>query len=347
MEHLHILIRSAMSMKFKKVILNFFDQAKTPVLAKFYLSCKTRKSLSLNKEGGWASRPLVGLYRWCTTSASILLSIGGTILCKCDGDRDPLRTPLRDRRDVLTRLHHEDVQDLTRMSTVDFSSLYTAINWSDVSLAYCFWHAWYKQDGKTMKIMSEEEAEFMDMLFTPMSMESFRMYDPLFHFSTLEYSPVLTIGEFPLHVIFTHCVFETSGLGVYVQLSRRAMGTNAVPTWANLVLRSYESRVPSPSSHVMTRFIDEGPVLHHPNVTREQLLHDIQSLYPPHLMVEFEAFNRMTNIPYMDLLIVKVKPPETSVYFKPTHTCSCIPWGSKTPRHVKLGWGTGECIPSL
>ena len=88
-------------------------------------------------------------------------------------------------------------------------------------------------------------------------------------------------GEFLLHVIFTHCVFETRGLGVYVQLSGWAMGTNAAPTWANLVLRFYESRVPSPSSHVITRFIDDGLVLHHPNVTREQLLHDIQSFYPP------------------------------------------------------------------
>ena len=51
----------------------------------------------------------------------------------------------------------------------------------------------------------------------------------------------------------------------------------------------------------MTRFIDDGLVLHHPNVTREQLLYDIQSLYPPYLKVEFEALNRMTNIPYMDL----------------------------------------------
>ena len=69
--------------------------------------------------------------------------------------------------------------------------------------------------------------------------------------------------------------------------------------------------------------------------------------YPPHLKVEFEAFSRMTSIPYVDLLIVKVKPLETSVYFKPTHTCSYIPWGSNTPRHVKLGWVTGECIRFL
>ena len=112
----------------------------------------------------------------------------------------------------------------------------------------------------------------MDMLFTPMSMESFRMYNPLFPFSTLG---TQNKNSNPM------------GIGL-VQLSGWAMGTNAAPTWANLVLRFYESRVPSPSSHVMTRFIDDGLVLHHPNVTREQLLHDIQSLYPPHLMVEFE-----------------------------------------------------------
>ena len=94
MHHLHLLICSVIPMSLEKVILNFLDQAKTPVLAKFHLSCKTHKSLSLNKNGGWASRPLVGLYRWCNTSASILLSIGGTILLKCDRERDPLRTSL-------------------------------------------------------------------------------------------------------------------------------------------------------------------------------------------------------------------------------------------------------------
>ena len=282
MHHLHLLICSVIPINLEKVILNLLDQAKTPVLAKFYLSCKTHKSLSLNKNGGWASRPLVGLYRWCTTSASILLSIGGTILLKCDRERDPLRTPLRDTRDVLTRLHHRDVQQFTRMSTLDFSSLYTTIRWLDVSLTYRYWHQWYKQGGRSMRVMSDEEVEFMDMLFTPMSIEEFTMYNPVFPFSTLEYSPVLTIGEFLLHIVFTHCVFEAPGLGVYVQLSGWAMGTNAAPTWANLVLSFYECRVPPPPSHVMCRFIDDGLVLHHANVTRDDLLYVMQQLYPTH-----------------------------------------------------------------
>ena len=236
MHPLHLPIRSVIPISLEKVILNFLDQAKTPVLAKFYLSCKSHKSLSLNKNGGWASRPLVGLYRWCTTSASILLSIGGTILLKCDREHDPLWTPLRDTRDVLTRLQHHDVQHVTRMSTLDFSSLYTTIRLSDVFLAYRHWHQSYKQGGRSMSVMSDEEVEFMNMLFTPTSNEEFTMYNPPFPFSTLEYWPVLTIGEFLLHIVFAHCGFETPGLGVYVQLSGWVMGTNAVSTWANLVL---------------------------------------------------------------------------------------------------------------
>ena len=67
-----------------KVLGNFLAQAKKPVMAKFHLSCKTHKSMHLSPQGGWASRPLVGLYRWCTTSVSYLLAVGGSILLKLD-----------------------------------------------------------------------------------------------------------------------------------------------------------------------------------------------------------------------------------------------------------------------
>ena len=66
---------------------------------------------------------------------------------------------------VAPQLNHHDVQHFTRMSTLDFSSLYTTIRWSDVSLAYRYWHQWYKQCGQSMDVMSDEEVGFMDMLF--------------------------------------------------------------------------------------------------------------------------------------------------------------------------------------
>ena len=73
----------------------------------------------------------------------------------------------------------------------------------------------------------------------------------------------------------------------------------------------------------------------------------MQRPYPSHLRVGIEHFNKETNIPFMDLLIVRLHPLKTSVYFKPTHTCSYIPWNSNTPRHVKVGWITAECIRFL
>ena len=38
---------------------------------------------------------------------------------------------------------------------------------------------------------------------------------------------------------------------------------------------------------------------------------------------------------------------KTSVYFKPTRTCSYILWNSNTPRHVKQGRIVAECIRFL
>ena len=40
-------------------------------------------------------------------------------------------------------------------------------------------------------------------------------------------------------------------------------------------------------------------------------------------------------------------PLKTNVYFKPSHTCSYIPWNSNTPQHVKVGWITAQCIRLL
>ena len=44
---------------------------------------------------------------------------------------------------------------------------------------------------------------------------------------------------------------------------------------------------------------------------------------------------------------MRLHPLKTSVHFNPTHTCSYIPWNSNTPRHVKVGWITAECIRFL
>ena len=58
-------------------------------------------------------------------------------------------------------------------------------------------------------------------------------------------------------------------------------------------------------------------------------------------------FNKKKMHSFMDCLIPSLQPLRTTVYFKPTHSCSYIPWGRNTPTHTKTGWLRAECIRYL
>ena len=75
--------------KIAKMWCKFLGQEKKRVLSKIHLLCKTLKSICLKPHGGWGSHPL-GLYRWCTTSVSYLVPMGGVIFLKLNHFRDPL-----------------------------------------------------------------------------------------------------------------------------------------------------------------------------------------------------------------------------------------------------------------
>ena len=107
------------------------------------------------------------------------------------------------------------------------------------------------------------------------------------------------------------------------------------------MLRCYE-RVHAVVDILLFRFIGDYLVLHHDGVTEAEFLARMQKPCPLHLCVGVETFNRSANISFMDLLIVRLHPLKTSVYFKPLHTCSCIPWNSNTPHYVKVGWIVAE-----
>ena len=53
-------------------------------MPKFCLLVIIYKSASINKRCRFASRPLVGLFRWAATPCSILLGVAGFILFKID-----------------------------------------------------------------------------------------------------------------------------------------------------------------------------------------------------------------------------------------------------------------------
>ena len=118
MMSLHVFTCNFLPESLTKVLGNFLAQAKKPVMAKFHLSCKTHKSMHLSPQGGWASRPLVGLYRWCTTSVSYLLAVGGSILLKLDRFRDPVQCVLKDTSDALARMRTTEATKFVKVSTI-------------------------------------------------------------------------------------------------------------------------------------------------------------------------------------------------------------------------------------
>ena len=87
------------------VLTRVFDVEQTPRLPTCYLLCKTHKSTALKPDKRWASRPVVGMPRWGTTSTSTLMSIFGNILLKLDQAQSADYTPLKDTPTLITRLN--------------------------------------------------------------------------------------------------------------------------------------------------------------------------------------------------------------------------------------------------
>jgi len=96
----------------------------------------------------------------------------------------------------------------------------------------------------------------------------------------------------------------------------------------------------------LSRFIDDGIVLHRIEQF-DALQNRLRAIYPRNSKSSFEMVREQRYVPVMDLVIVSLAPVQTSVHWKRTHSCSYIPLGSNTPRHVRTGWPRGECIRYL
>ena len=125
------------------------------------------------------------------------------------------------------------------------------------------------------------------------------------------------------------------------------MGTNMAPIWATLVLRMCEHSAELDESISVGCPIDDGIVLHRIDPF-DELRTGLRAIYPKKLKFSFEVVRQQRYVPFMELLIVSLPGSvQTSAYWKRTHSCSFVPWGSNTPRHVRTGWPRGECIRYL
>ena len=114
-----------------------------PKYPNFYLLCKSHKGLSY-VHGHWASRPIVGMVRWVTSSSSIIMSVIGTMFLRLDRTISPMFSPLVDTLDFVTRLHGFDSRFSLAagdyaITVVDFTNMYSNFLWDDVRKAWRFW----------------------------------------------------------------------------------------------------------------------------------------------------------------------------------------------------------------
>ena len=333
LHNLFHLFMEPLSVHINKLLVKYFHTFDKPILTNFYLLAKTHKGLYLRDNQRWPSRLIVGLFKWGTTSTSKLLSMLGTILLRCDRLDDPMESPLKDTKDVLTRVlhvydsHAPHACDIV-MSSFDFEAMYTNITWHGMSEACKQWRTWYYSLFHVSNFLAKEEKEFVEFMFSMVSEEQFDAFITELPFASMAYSPTLSLAEFMLHIVVTHCVFLAPGLGIFLQKVGFAMGTNCAPTWANLVMRRFERlhKKRRPCTHnnpcYLSRFIDDGLVIH----TRQNayaLRRHLNAMYPSHLKFEFTAFAQSQGIAFLDLLFVSTWPLVHTVFFKLGLLCLC------------------------
>ena len=148
---------------FNDFICVFLDTRVVSHLPRFRLLLKSHKSLCVDANGKWASRPIVGLIDWSTTALSILMATAGQILLKLDEVFDELNTPVRDTHDLLARfrvqVNSRRGNDDLVLTNFDFNALYTRDWFHDL-------------DGEVLSHLSTYERDFMQFIFASISTEA-------------------------------------------------------------------------------------------------------------------------------------------------------------------------------
>ena len=320
------------------------DSFGQPLIPKFRLLVKTHKSMMITTYGGFASRPLVGMFQWATTPCSVLIGVPGLIVLKIDRAQHPLSAPLVDSYELLARLR--SVQDSTldsrwRCSTIDVSAMCTRITWAHVVHTFNYWRSLYQTWDRADLIVSSHELSILDFVFAPVSencVDTLIASIPYLD-NTCENNAV---GLLMLNYVFHHTIFLNPGVEIYHQCQGWPLGTNAAPAWAQLTLRSFESAHLNRSDLMLFPFLDDGPILH--GCTHDQLKEALSSTYPPNLPFSFDSVDCVSDITFLGIHIVELCPLRTPIFWKPKHTCSYISWGSNIPRHIKTAWIRGEFI---
>ena len=128
-----------------------------------------------------------------------------------------------------------------------------------------------------------------------------------------------------MNVVFTHCIFLKEGVAIFRQLIGFAMGTNGAPSWAQLILRAFESRSPLPRDIILWQYIDDGFVPHPLCLSIETIHAHLSLIYPKHLALTFVDRASRCGVAFLDIWVISLSPLRTSVYWYKPHACTYIP----------------------
>ena len=255
-----------------------------------------------------------------------------------------MASPIIDSYDLLSRLRKHfstNTHDDWKCSTIDFSAIYTRVTWEHTLHTYNYWmNVLYNCDRSTLHI-SKVQLAFLDFVSTHVN--QFTMHEwgcDLPYFELQCHAP--TIGVALLHFVYMHTVFLSPGLGVYRQAQGWRMGTNAALPWAQLTLRSYRHEGRLWSDCLLFRFLDDGIILHRSSHTLVKQHLDV--IHPSNPPWSFEVTDRLSDIHLLDVHMVALCRLKTSLFWKPTHTCSYIRWDVNVPEHIRIAWVRGVFV---
>ena len=330
----------------------FLHMQAAPRFPNFYLLCKSHKGLYYTN-GHWPSRPIVGMVQWATTTASIALSVVGTMFLNLDRLLHPQFSPLIDTLDFVNRLEVFDslygfASGDYAATIVDFTNMYSNFLWDDVTKTWRFWMKFFL-DNHSAGTFTPQEISFAFWLFSPMPHALFEQCSKVLLFLDISYHDALTLGEFLLACMFTHTLFVAPGKGLHRQRAGFPMGTNAAAPFANLIDRYYELLCPLPTTRgfMHARFIDDLCLIH-PKAWTPHVSAHLSKCYPAHLPFEIEHLGQQSGLVFLDLYLISIGGPlRFCTYFKNTNFGVYLPWRSNNPRSHKLGWIKGECARYL
>ena len=90
-----------------------------------------------------------------------------------------------------------------------------------------------------------------------------------------------------------------------------------------------------PRDILLWRYIDDGFAGHSLSLSVPDLNTHLCKVYPKHLAFTFVDRASRYGIAFLDIWVVSLAALRTSVYRKPSHACTYIPWCSNVPRHTK------------